>query len=174
MREAVAAALGHLCWVLDAIEKAGTFVKSGRPDEKRDLQAEILKLLRARALRVSEGAEVGGGQSDIILPGDLVLENKVVEETKDVSDLKPDADWQARRCSIALSFYCAVPAVPARAARSGQCGNSLLYRASPGGRQNGESAQSADAISRQACIKANWRFRGAWRRGWWRVGRRRV
>ncbi len=103
IREAVVMALEHLCWVLDTFEKSGTFVKDERPDEKKDLQAEILKLLRARGLKVTEGAEVGGGLSDIILPGDLILENKVADETKDASALKPDAAWQARRYSIALN-----------------------------------------------------------------------
>jgi hypothetical protein len=88
---------------LDTFEKSSAFVKNERPDEKRHLQAEILKVLRARGIKVVEGAEIAGGVSDIILPGDLILENKVAELTDNVNDLKPNAPWQARRYSIALN-----------------------------------------------------------------------
>jgi hypothetical protein len=93
----------HLCAVIEEFGINKQFVQDVRPDEKRHLQAEMLKLLRVRGCRAREGQEIGGGETDIILPGDLVVENKVAEVTTDLSSLKPDAAWQARRYSITLN-----------------------------------------------------------------------
>jgi hypothetical protein len=102
--KAVVEAVEHLCYVLQSFEDSGTFIENHRPDEKRELQAEILKLLRARGVKADEGLEISGGETDIILPGKLVLENKVVNETNDPrADLKPHAAWQARRYAIAFN-----------------------------------------------------------------------
>jgi HD superfamily phosphohydrolase len=96
-------ALENLCYVLQAIEEGGLFVKDHKPDEKTALQAEILKILRVKGIKAREGTEIGGGETDIILPGDLILENKVADKTEDPATLKPDAAWQARRYSISLN-----------------------------------------------------------------------
>jgi HD superfamily phosphohydrolase len=103
IRDSVSKGLEDLCFVLDALEKSGAFTKDERPDEKRGLQTELLKLLRARGVNAREGAEFAGGESDVILPGELILENKVADVTNAPHELKPDAAWQARRYSIALN-----------------------------------------------------------------------
>lgn len=103
IHEGVIRALENLCHVLDALEKGGAFVTDNRPDEKHELQQEILKLLRARGGQADEGTEISGGETDIIVPPQLVIENKVADQVTDLSDLKPDAPWQARRYSIALN-----------------------------------------------------------------------
>jgi hypothetical protein len=102
-RDAVVGALESLCYVLDVLEKQGTFVSEDRPDEKRRLQAEVLKVLRARGVQADEGTEISGGEADVILPGKLVLENKVAGQTEDPRAIRPDAAWQARRYAIALN-----------------------------------------------------------------------
>jgi hypothetical protein len=103
LKQYVLKALEHLCYAMDAFEKNGTFVKNKKPDEKRDLQSELLNVLRARGAIVQEGTEIAGGETDIILEGNLVIENKVEGATGDPKKLKPNADWQARRYAIALN-----------------------------------------------------------------------
>jgi hypothetical protein len=89
--------------VISILEDSGQFVAEVRPDEKRDLQAEVLKLLKACGSASREGQELAGGETDIILPGELIIENKVAEKTRNLDGLKPDALWQARRYSIPLN-----------------------------------------------------------------------
>jgi HD superfamily phosphohydrolase len=96
-------AIEHLCAVIDSLEKNAQFIADKRPDEKGDLQSELMKLLNARGCAAREAPELAGGESDIVLPGDLILENKVAGTTSDVTRLKPDAAWQARRYSISLN-----------------------------------------------------------------------
>jgi HD superfamily phosphohydrolase len=103
IHEAVADGFEHLCRIISTVEKNGQFVQAVRPDEKKDLQSEILKLLKARGCDAREGQELAGGETDIILPGELVVENKVAEKTANIESLKPDAAWQARRYSISLN-----------------------------------------------------------------------
>ena len=103
LHSAVINSFNHLCHALDVLEKCGAFVSAEKPDEKRHLQAELLKILRARGLGVKEGTEIAGGESDLLLPGDLILENKVVGETRRPQEVKPEAAWQARRYSIAVN-----------------------------------------------------------------------
>ncbi len=100
---AVIDAFNGLCCAIDTFEKGGLFAATSRPDEKRNLQAELLKALRSQKLDVKEGVEMAGGESDLLLPGNLILENKVVDEIEDPSSVKPEADWQARRYSLSLN-----------------------------------------------------------------------
>jgi hypothetical protein len=89
--------------VLQTIEQGGEFVKSSRPDEVRGLQPRIRDFLRAQGLKVDEGSELGGGETDLVLSDAIVLENKVLGSTPDpFTGLEP-AGWQARRYAIALS-----------------------------------------------------------------------
>jgi hypothetical protein len=93
----------HLTMFLDAMEQSGEFKGQDRPDEKNRVQREMLKNLRARGVVCIEGANIAGGETDVLLPGDLIVENKVEgTPVKDPGALKPGADWQARRYSIAI------------------------------------------------------------------------
>ncbi len=91
--------------MIDPLEKNGEFVHDRRPDEKQDLQAQFLKLLNARGCHAREGQELARGETNIILPGDLIVENKVAGKTTDLSSLKPDAAWQARSLSKARANF---------------------------------------------------------------------
>jgi HD superfamily phosphohydrolase len=95
--------LNGLCRILDSFYQGGKFKKDTRPDEAKDLQAAVLEHLRTAGIDAKEGVEVGGGESDILLPGDIILENKVVSETSDAMAEKIEASWQARRYSIAIN-----------------------------------------------------------------------
>jgi hypothetical protein len=54
-------------------------------------------------VQAEEGNEIAGGETDVIMPEKLIVENKVAGEVQDLSNLKPDADWQMRRYSMAYS-----------------------------------------------------------------------
>jgi hypothetical protein len=99
---AVLDALQHLAWFVDTVEKAGTWVKKDRLDEVKDLQAELRRHLNSREVDVREGETLGGGASDLILPGSIVVENKVCGDTVDPFAKGPHYAWQARRYSIAI------------------------------------------------------------------------
>lgn len=65
------------------------------------LQADLRKHLRA-TMRVLEGAEYGGGETDLIARDRILIENKVEGETDTpMSDRRP-YPFQARRYSLAL------------------------------------------------------------------------
>ena len=115
MHEAIIGNIEHLSAVLQAFEERGEFVDDDRPNEKLRLQREIAKALAIRRCAVREGQELGGGETDLILPGEIVMENKVAELTNDLATLKPSAPWQARRYSIALNrrvFFTAIAYKP--------------------------------------------------------------
>jgi hypothetical protein len=46
--------------------------------------------------------EVGGGETDLVFPDSLVIENKVTGTTADPVKARPAASWQARRYAIAV------------------------------------------------------------------------
>jgi hypothetical protein len=102
VKQAVLNALKHLSWFVDATEKSGTWVGKPKILEK-DLQAELRRHLRSREVAVTEGEVVGGGEADLILPGSIVVENKVCGDTADPFAAGPHYIWQARRYSIAVS-----------------------------------------------------------------------
>ncbi len=105
--EAIANALNNLCYVIDMFEDQGVLNKLQQPpDEKRELQKEILKALTARGCNAREGQEVGAGETDLVLPGDLVLENKVEAHATTPEGLKPHAPWQGRRYAFTLNGTC--------------------------------------------------------------------
>ncbi len=77
----------------------------------KDLQAEQRKYLRALAVDFKEAPRVGGGITDLVLPGDFVLENKVFHDhTEDVFGEKENFGWQVRRYSMTgshrIGFIC--------------------------------------------------------------------
>jgi HD superfamily phosphohydrolase len=98
----VAGAIGHLVSFAAMAEKDGMFVRLSDLPEK-DLQRALARHLRSRMVDVKEGDEVGGGETDLILPGGLVIENKVRAETVDPHEVGKNYEWQARRYSIAVS-----------------------------------------------------------------------
>jgi HD superfamily phosphohydrolase len=103
IRDAVLVGLESLLHIAVTFYTGGKFKADTRPDEKRDLQAAILELLRSSGIMAKEGVEVAGGESDILLPGDIIVENKVVGETDDPMSEKLDSGWQARRYSMAFN-----------------------------------------------------------------------
>jgi len=99
---AVLDAIDDAATFLDMAEKGGLFVNTEHLDE-RTLQARMRDHLRSRGVEVREGSEIGGGETDLILPGPLVMENKVRGDTADPLGSGTKYPWQARRYSIAIS-----------------------------------------------------------------------
>lgn len=95
--------LDVLTRVIQAWEESGHWVGSERPDEKRDLQAALLEFVRSHGLPTREGAEINGGETDVILCEDVLVENKVAAKTDEPFASKIDAPWQARRYAIAMN-----------------------------------------------------------------------
>ena len=102
MQRAVLDSIEHLAYFLQVVEQGGTFVARQSLLEK-DLQQCVRDILRAKGVQVSEGAEVGGGETDLVLPGPIVLENKVRDATADPMGAGANYPWQTRRYSIAMS-----------------------------------------------------------------------
>ena len=70
---------------------------------EKELQRFLKDHLRSREVDVQEGTEIGGGESDLVLPGPLIVENKVRENTADPFEVGQHYVWQARRYSIPIS-----------------------------------------------------------------------
>jgi len=88
---------------VEVCEKGGDVLKSGFME--KDLQKALRNHLRSRSVDVLEGAEFGGGETDLLLgpaPGYTVVENKIAGKTDDPFDAKPNSPWQARRYSISV------------------------------------------------------------------------
>ena len=67
-----------------------------------DLQRDLRRHLRTLGLDVSEGSEVAGGETDLIVGRQMLIENKVAGTTDDpMSDSRP-YPFQARRYAISL------------------------------------------------------------------------
>lgn len=85
--------------VMRSFEEGGKFVN--KSIKEKDLQQELRDHLRTLSVPVAEGSEVGGGETDLILHGTLVVENKVRGKTSTPFDEK--YDLQAGRYRIAIS-----------------------------------------------------------------------
>jgi hypothetical protein len=96
----VVAALEHVTLFLDMSESGGLFVKKSSLTEK-ELQGLLRNHLRSRGVNVTEGTEVAGGETDLILPGNVVVENKVRGEMADPY-VQQQFGYQARRYAISL------------------------------------------------------------------------
>lgn len=94
-------AIEHLTSFVDLAEKEGLWVNAVSLTEK-ELQRELRKHLRARGVEVTEGSEVAGGETDLVLPGSVVVENKVRDKTSDPFETGRHYEWQARRYSISM------------------------------------------------------------------------
>lgn len=102
LHNAVIDAIEHIVLFLDMIEKDGSFSGVSSLSEK-ELQTSLRRHLRSRSVNVQEGTKIGGGETDLVLPGPLVVENKVRKElTAKPLESGPHYVWQARRYSIAV------------------------------------------------------------------------
>lgn len=106
-------AIGHLVSFLDTMEKGGDLVNVDKLVEKQ-FQRYVRNHLRARDADVQEGTEVGGGETDLILSGRIVIENKVVDKTNDPFTTGDKFGWQVRRYSIPVSRKVAILVVAYR------------------------------------------------------------
>lgn len=103
-------AISHLVNFQDTMEKGGDFVNIPELPE-RTFQNCLRNHLRAREADVQEGTKLGGGETDLILSGLLVIENKVVNEVDDPFLRGKKFGWQARRYSIPISKKIAIVAI---------------------------------------------------------------
>ena len=99
--KAVLDTIFDLASFVDTIEKTGRWTSRQEFSESQ-LQAQLHEHLRARGTPVAEGSKLGGGETDLILHNQIVVENKVRKETRDPFEVGPHFAWQARRYSIAL------------------------------------------------------------------------
>lgn len=100
--EAVAATVRDLASFVDVIEKGGTWISSADLHET-ELQAKLRDHLRSRGVSVTEGAELGGGETDLVLHDRIVVENKVRrEKTRDPFEAGPHYAWQGRRYGMTI------------------------------------------------------------------------
>jgi HD superfamily phosphohydrolase len=101
VRTALVSAIFDVAAILNAIVKDGSWRKLSKIAE-RDMQTEMLKLLRAREVRAIEGSKVGGGETDVIVYDNIVIENKVAKKSDDPMSVGVDYPFQARRYAISL------------------------------------------------------------------------
>jgi hypothetical protein len=66
------------------------------------LQQDLRQHLRTLSLSVSEGSEVGGGETDLLIDRQILIENKIAGETNDPMSENRPYPFQARRYAISL------------------------------------------------------------------------
>lgn len=99
--KAVLSTIGDLTSFVQMAESMGTFTtKDALPE--RDLQEAVRQHLESREVNVVEGAEVGGGETDLVLRDRIVVENKVLTAHSDPFESLRNASWQARRYAMPL------------------------------------------------------------------------
>ncbi len=87
---------------LKRLKSSGKFVTVDKLAEST-MQAEIMQCFLSRGVDVIEGTELGGGETDLLLYHQLVVENKVISNpTSKPFGAASRFSWQARRYSIAL------------------------------------------------------------------------
>ena len=100
--QAVLTTLSALASFADMLERNGTWVSSVSLAEHQ-LQEKLREFLDAKGVPVTEGAEFGGGESDLVVAHKIVVENKVIRDLiKDPFGSGPNFAWQARRYSFSL------------------------------------------------------------------------
>ena len=101
VHRAVIDGIENMVSFLQMMEEGGVFV--GRDSlTERALQERLRDHLRSREIHVREGSEVGGGETDLVMPGPVVVENKVRGFTRDPLGTGCNYSWQARRYAIAM------------------------------------------------------------------------
>jgi hypothetical protein len=83
------------------INEGGEYAKLDSMPEAQ-LQADARRHLRTQGLEISEGSEVGGGETDLLVGRKIIIENKIAGETNDPMSENRPYPFQARRYSIAL------------------------------------------------------------------------
>jgi hypothetical protein len=102
VRRAILETLNHLVRFVDMAEKDGLFLKEENLQES-NLQEALRRHLRSRDVEVREGERLAGGALDLLLPGNMVVENKVHRgKTANPLEAGPHYPWQARRYGQAV------------------------------------------------------------------------
>ncbi len=114
LHNSVLRGISHLFTFLVSLSENGDFVGVESIME-RDLQRRLRGHLSAREAKVVEGNELAGGEVDLILDENLVIENKVLR-TATSSPLTDGRKfgWQARRYAFALNQRVAIEVVAYR------------------------------------------------------------
>ncbi len=100
--EAVRAGIDELSSFIDMAMKDASFTKLKGMTEA-DLQEHLRRHIRSRNnTPVTEGAELGGGETDLLLGGRCLIENKIDKTGKGPFTVKPEAPFQAHRYALAL------------------------------------------------------------------------
>lgn len=100
-RDALRLTLEGLASFIDTAHKDASFL-TGVIDEA-GLQKEVARHLRARGLAVIEGAEMSGGETDLIANDRMLIENKIAGQTDQPFEVKLEAPYQANRYSLAIA-----------------------------------------------------------------------
>lgn len=101
-RQGVLDTLKGLASFIDAWHCHARWSTEAELNENKQLQARMVEHLRAMKLTVTEGAELSGGETDLIINNLTLIENKVVGEAADPLNIKREAAYQANRYAIAL------------------------------------------------------------------------
>lgn len=99
-RDAVRLAIEGVASFIALVHKDST-LPTGKILEK-DLQERLRQHLRSRLVDVSEGQELGGGETDLIIRRRVIIENKIVGKTSDPASAKPTTPYQANRYSVSI------------------------------------------------------------------------
>jgi len=111
IKDAILKTLASLANFVQMISEGGEYAKLDSMPEAQ-LQADARRYLRAQGLQISEGSEVGGGETDLLVAHKIIIENKIAGETNNpMSENKP-YPFQARRYSIALCKTVFLPLWP--------------------------------------------------------------
>jgi HD superfamily phosphohydrolase len=79
-------------------------LKTDSIGDEKALQTRLMQYFRDAGVSVSEGSEVNGGETDIVLREKLVIENKLVkQETRNPHGIGPNFAWQGRRYSVSVA-----------------------------------------------------------------------
>lgn len=100
---AILEGIQYLFQYVIAVKQSGHYTKIDKLYETNDFQKHIKETLLMQRLKITEGAEIGGGETDLILSDSIIIENKVLKESSDPLNEGEYFSWQARRYSIAIA-----------------------------------------------------------------------
>lgn len=100
-RDALKETLAGLSSFIDMANKDAAFSTS--TTDEAGLQRALAQHLRAQGLKVTEGSETAGGETDLIVKERMLIENKVAGETSTPFTIKPEAPYQANRYAAAIA-----------------------------------------------------------------------